>query len=197
MGTPQPGGNSGPPPARRRSRFPASVAGRPGAQGVRGGLEGSSNLVKSAFPTTLGLFIEGDTNDFYYAIWSRGGTLLRHSTNAPADLSRPGRPTRPLRPRADAGLEREAFQFTELGECVLAGRSIRSDLEATRRFAGWLVAAGGAVLALGWGRLAARQPGLAPPGGHQHGRQSDLRGNLSERINVADTDSELAGWPAC
>ena len=33
---------------------------------------------------TLSQFDETDTNAFYFAIWSREGTLLKHSTNAPS-----------------------------------------------------------------------------------------------------------------
>jgi hypothetical protein len=46
---------------------------------------------------------------------------------------------------------REAHHFTELGDCILAGRSIGPDLAALRGFAWWLVTAGGAVLAIGLG----------------------------------------------
>jgi len=192
--TPNLGRPSGPPPVDGGPGFPPPWRGGPEPKGFRGGLEGflESREIRLS-PRTLCLFIEGDTNDFYYAIWSRGGTLLRHSTNAPADLSRPGRPDAPTAVRARMrDSSREAFQFTELGECVLAGRSIRSDREATRRFAGWLVAAGGAVLAFGLGGgwlLASRA--LRPLEDISAAASRISAGNLSERISLADTDSEL------
>ena len=46
---------------------------------------------------------------------------------------------------------REAFHFTELDDCVLAGRSIVADLNALRGFTGWLLAVGATVLAFGLG----------------------------------------------
>jgi heavy metal sensor kinase len=194
VNTPDPGGMPGPPPAEVRPGFPPPWRGGPDSRGPRGGLEQFLESREIGLsPRTSGLFLEADTNDFYYAIWSRGGNVLKRSTNAPVELSRPGRPDTPTAVRTrmrDAS--REAFQFTELGECILAGRSILSDLEATRRFAAWLVAAGGAVLALGLGGgwlLASRA--LRPLADISAAASRISAGNLSERINVADTDSEL------
>lgn len=70
--------------------------------------------------------------------------------------------------------------------------SIASDLRAMRRFACWLVAAGGAVLAVGlgggwWGASRA----IRPVEDISVAASRISAGNLSERINVADTDSEL------
>lgn len=142
---------------------------------------------------TASLFDPTETNDFYYAIWSRGGNVLKRSTNAPADLPYPLRldtlSAIHTRTRADS---REAFQFTEIGECVLTGRPIASDLDALRRFAGWLVVAGGAVLALGLGGgwlLAGRA--LRPVEDISAAASRISVGNLAERIDVAETDSEL------
>ena len=142
---------------------------------------------------TSSLFDQTDTNDFYFAIWSRSGTLLKRSTNAPPGLSVP------IRADALTGIRlrmqdahREAFLFTELGECVLAGRLIRSDLRAIQQFAYWLVAAGGGVLALGLGGgwlLASRA--LRPVEAISAAAGRISAGSLSERINLADTDSEL------
>lgn len=61
-----------------------------------------------------------------------------------------------------------------------------------RRFACWLVAAGGAVLAVGlgggwWGASRA----IRPVEDISVAASRISAGNLSERINVADTDSEL------
>src|ERR1051326_3990680 len=98
----------------------------------------------------LSLFDETDIKAFYFAVWARGGMLLKTSTNSPSEM--------PLPERAESDTlthvrmreaYREAYQFTELGDCVLAGRSIIGDLEAMHRFGGWLALAGGAVLALG------------------------------------------------
>ena len=65
-----------------------------------------------------------------------------------------------------------------------------------RRFAWWLVAAGGAVLAVGlgggwWGASRA----IRPVEDISVAASRISAGNLSERINVADTDSELDKIP--
>jgi hypothetical protein len=46
---------------------------------------------------------------------------------------------------------REAYQFTELGDCVLAGWSLTPDWQAQRRLEWMLLVAGSVVLALGVG----------------------------------------------
>ncbi len=142
---------------------------------------------------TLSLFDEGDTNGFYYAIWSPGGVLLKASTNAPLTLEKP------VRAEADMGVHirttdahREAFQFTELGDCVLVGRSVTADLEALRRFAWLLVAVGAAVLAVGLGGgWVLGNRALRPVDNISAAASRISSGNLSERIDVAETDSEL------
>jgi heavy metal sensor kinase len=144
-------------------------------------------------PRTLSFFEPVETNGFYYAIWSRNGNLRKVSANAPVTLALP-----PHLP-ADTSLRtqtrernREVFQFTEIGECVLAGRSIAMDLAALQRFGWLLVAAGAAVLALGLGGgwlLSSRALRPVEQIGITASRIS--QGNLAERINIADTDSEL------
>lgn len=142
---------------------------------------------------TLRLFDETETNGFYFAVWSRGGALLKRSTHAPADVPRPDLPEPSARIYARLrGTAREAFYFTGLGECLLAGRSIAPDLRALGRFAWLLVGAGGAVLALGLGGgwvLTARA--LRPVEAISAAASRISAGHLAERISVADTDSEL------
>jgi heavy metal sensor kinase len=144
-------------------------------------------------PTTQGLFDDADTNGFYYVVWSRGGNVLRRATNIGDDTPRPprspGDTTVQVRMR---GSLREAYVFTGLGECVLVGRSIVTDLQAMRRFAWWLVGAGGGVLLLGVGGgwiVAGRA--LRPIAAISDAASRISAGNLSERINVAATDGEL------
>ncbi len=144
-------------------------------------------------PPTLGLFNEAEQNTFYFAIWSRGGAPLKRSANAPAEVPLPERlagDTRThLRMRQTF---REAFHFTELGDCILAGRSINADLKAVRGFTWWLLAAGGAVLALGLGGgwwLTTRA--IRPVEQISAAASRISAGNLSERISGANTGSEL------
>ena len=140
-----------------------------------------------------GLFDETRTNGFYFTIWSRDGTLLKRSTNAPADVLTPERLAGDTRTHTRMrDTFRESFHFTELGDCVLAGRSITADLNVMRRFAGWLLAAGGAVLLLGLGGgwyVASRA--IRPVEDISATASRISAGNLSERIPVANADNEL------
>jgi two-component system OmpR family sensor kinase len=159
--------------------------GKPGQRWPPWGIELSA--------ATLGLFDESLTNAHYFSIWSRDGERLKASTNAPAGLILPDRGTASTGTlnRTREGF-REAYQFTELGDCILAGRSIVSDLRELARFAWLLVGAGASVLALGLGGgwVLAGQA-LRPVEKISATANRISLGNLAERIDVADTDSEL------
>src|SRR5437667_11836 len=90
------------------------------------------------------------------------------------------------------GTLREMFHFTPPGECVLAGRDISRELSDSRRFAGLLLGAGGAVLVLGlvggwW--LSARA--IRPIKEISATASRISGGDLSQRIPADDTDNEL------
>ena len=146
-------------------------------------------------PEVAGLFDETRTNDFYFAAWASDGVLIRSSTNAPATVPTPVRLNRDRDTRIRTrtrGEWREAFHFTELGDCVLAGRSVSGDLAALDRFAFWLLAAGGTVLAFGLGIgwwLTTRA--IRPVEEISLAANRISAGNLSERIKAGDADSEL------
>ena len=145
-------------------------------------------------PQIASLFDPTGTKAFYFTVWSRDGALFKRSSNAPPDVPRPQRldntDTRTYT-RTRNGY-REAFHFTELADCVLAGRSISTDLDGLRRFTWGLLAAGGMVLAFalsgGWW-LTSRA--IRPIEDISTAASRISSGNLSERINVAETDSEL------
>ncbi|MBI3882573.1 MAG: HAMP domain-containing protein [Verrucomicrobia bacterium] len=144
-------------------------------------------------PESESLFDEGRAGAHYYMVWYRDGALLKHSTNAPAELARPERADRDTRRHSRMrGEFREAWHFTELGDCVLAGRSIAAHEAAMARFSLWLLAAGGTVLALGLGGgwwLTTRAIGPVEEISAAASRIS--AGNLSERIHTADSKNEL------
>ena len=144
-------------------------------------------------PSTQSLFDESNSNGFYFAVWSRAGSLLKQSTNAPASVMVPGKGDGDTRFHAQTrdGL-REVFHFTEMGDCVLVGQSVVPDLHAIERFGWWLVAAGSAIFVLGLGGawlLAGRA--LRPIEDISAAALRIAAGHLSERIDVSDTDSEL------
>lgn len=189
-GPSEPEGGPGRPPPQRGSEFL-----RPGGgpREMRFGPRdfGPREIRLSA--EVAGLFDETRTNGFYFAVWGFDGTVLKRSTNAPADLQLPERFANDTRTHTQMRVAcREAFHFTEMGDCVLAGRSIAADLNTLHRFKLLLLAAGGAVLALGLGGgwlLASRA--LRPVEDISATASRISAGHLSERISVADTDNEL------
>lgn len=144
-------------------------------------------------PQHADLFEEAEHDGHYYAVWARNGRELARSANAPETLEMPSRSPRPLplptRMRADF---REVFQFTPPGDCVLAGRNIAAELRELRRFAIWLTAAGGGVwlvgLLGGWW-LATRA--IRPIEDISGTAVRIAAGDLSQRINLEETESEL------
>lgn len=144
-------------------------------------------------PSTVGLFDEENLDGFYYVIWSRGGRELGRSTNAPAATlyPNPSKTDSRIRTRTN-GDYREAYQSTDIGECVMAGRSLVADMEAINRFAGLLIATGAGILLLGLGGgwwLATRA--IQPIEAISVTARRISAGNLNERINMAETDNEL------
>jgi two-component system OmpR family sensor kinase len=140
------------------------------------------------------LFNQTGTNDFYYFVWSRDGSgVVSNSQGYPVNVPQPIQPGKDtstfFRNRETL---REAFHYTERGDCILVGRSIEAELTLTRRFAVWLIGGGLAILALGisgvwW--LAGRV--LKPVKEISEAATRISAGKLSERINVTATDNEL------
>jgi two-component system OmpR family sensor kinase len=167
-------------------------------------------------PQQASLFDEADTNGFYFIVWRRDGTQLVRSTNAPA-LDRNARPipvtnarvranpvnnvTGPLeirrgpptpQPPQMNGMFRESEIIMPPGEKILVGRSIAPELGELRRSALKLTGIGAAILLLGlaggwW--LASRA--IHPIEDISATAAKISAGDLSQRINVAETESEL------
>jgi two-component system, OmpR family, sensor kinase len=144
-------------------------------------------------PEVAGLFDASRSNGFYYAVWFREQLGPQVSTNAPNGLSRP------MRVAGDTGAHlrtrgefREAYHFTEKGDCVLAGRSIRFDLDAQRGFALILLAAGGGVLAVGLsGGWWLTTRAIRPIETISAAASRISAGILSERINPVEPENEI------
>jgi two-component system OmpR family sensor kinase len=138
------------------------------------------------------LFDDGRSNGLYFAVWSRDGSLIKSSTNAPGNLRIPPRveDTRTVTRTRDTF--REAFHFTEMRDCALVGRSITAHLNAMNRFILLLLAAGGIVLAFGLGGGWWLTDSIIRPVEKISAAASRISaGNLSERISGAGTDNEL------
>lgn len=150
------------------------------------------------------------TNTYYYVFWQRDGAVETRSAGAPVnvpfparsefepqppppDIGGPGPRPPPSPPVARTrGLAREMFRFLPRGECVLVGRSLVPDLAALRRLSLWLTMAGSGVLLLGlaggwW--LATRA--IRPIEDISGTAVKIAGGDLSHRIDVSDTESEL------
>lgn len=143
--------------------------------------------------STLALFGDTSTNALYFSVWSRGGQLMLESTNVPPSIPIPPGPAVDARLEVRTrGLWREMYSFNGVGECILVGQSMARDLQTARGFAGWLVAAGGGILMLGLGGgwwLATNALKPVQLMAATAGRIAE--GNLADRINVTETESEL------
>lgn len=151
-------------------------------------------------PPQAALFDETDTNGFYYVIWRRDGHELARSTNAPASVSfsAPPHPDQPAgegphpQPPQTRGAFREITLITPPGETVLAGRSIARELNDLHRTALLLSSVGAGILLLGlaggwW--LASRA--IRPIEDISGAAVKIAAGDLSQRIDTAETESEL------
>jgi len=137
---------------------------------------------------------ENEQRGIYVVIWDADGSRVEVQTNAPSNLTVPTQTE-----AADSGPHfrtrgnyREGYDFNREGRCVLVGRSIESELSDMRGFVAILVGAGASVLALGMagGWLIASRA-FRPIDAITTTASRISVGQLSERINIADTDSEL------
>lgn len=142
----------------------------------------------------------GQTNAFYYLVWQRDGTLLASSAGAPGNVPMPAEPEAVQRDTGDrpGTVTRTRGEFREFclcfpfGDRALVGRSMAPDLAAMHRLALWLCAAGGAVLALGMvGGWWVATRAIRPIEEISATAVKIAGGNLSQRINASDTESEL------
>lgn len=98
---------------------------------------------------TENLFQKEEGSDYYYyRIWVAGRQLA--SEGVPSDVSLPERASQEtrLKFRTRQGY-REAYHFTERGDCVLVGRSLSGENTVLNRFAWLLSGAGIGVLFIG------------------------------------------------
>ena len=145
-------------------------------------------------PGRAAMFESSDDAGFYFAVWRRDGSVWARSAAAPEDIAIPMQPSSDATANGERtrGQLRESFMFTPPGECLLVGRSIGPEEAALREYARWLAAISAAVLAVGlavgwW--IATRA--IRPIGVITSAARRIARGELSERIPVGETDSEL------
>ncbi|MEK7781607.1 MAG: ATP-binding protein [Verrucomicrobiota bacterium] len=141
----------------------------------------------------LDLFDQSNPKSFYFAVWSPLGRDRLRSSNAPVELEIVSPVVRAGGPQVRTyGDYFESYLHHVNGYRILVGRSIAPELAARRHFVLWLVAAGTIILVAGlcgswW--LAGRA--LRPVQKISAAASRISAGNLSERIDVAETDNEL------
>lgn len=139
-------------------------------------------------------FDSADTNGFFFAIWAEGAHApSSQSANHPADT------TRPFLPQKDTGTYtrtrngyREVYHATEHGDCLLIGHTLAPEFGEAHGFAGLLGLGSTIVLALGLGGAWLMITSALRPVDKISSTAARISsGDLSQRINVAETDSEL------
>ncbi len=173
-----------------------------------GGLLPDSDRPKfSLAPQVAALFDEADTNGFYFIVRGRDGQELLSSTNAPQFTiyfspagpygaipkieGRRGGPSPPSPPRM-IGNRREMFTVTPPGETILVGKDVSPELHELKRTAMKLAGFGTVILFFGltggWWFV---RRSLRPISEISGTATKISAGDLAQRINVAETESEL------
>ena len=149
---------------------------------------------KKLSAATTALFEEPNSNGFYFAVWlGEAPAPAKKSARAPADLVKPApggiNTAVYLRNR---GPYREAYHALDRFECTLVGCNPAPEYADARRVAGGLLLGGFTLLALvltsAWW-LVGRA--LQPVEKITAAALKISSGDLSQRINVAETESEL------
>jgi heavy metal sensor kinase len=157
----------------------------------------------------------GQTNTLYYVLWEFDGSVAAQSPGAPDQVPAPN-PFQPERTNPQRGpggfgpgpgpgpqaqmapIDRTRGEFREMlrylpnGAWLLVGRSMAPDLAAMRRLTISLIAAGGGVLLFGLvGGWWVASRAIRPIEAISATAIKIAGGDLSQRINAANTDNEL------
>ena len=146
-------------------------------------------------PEDFTRLFEADESPWYYIVWDRNGVVMQKSNvspNVPFVNLYDGWNSLPVRTVRSRGWQREVIHCNSFGNHVLVGHSIQYDA-ASQRGTGWILAAcGWAVLTLGvvgGGWLSGRT--LRPITTMGATAKNISAENLSQRLDLAETDSEL------
>jgi two-component system OmpR family sensor kinase len=143
-------------------------------------------------PRHAALFDQSGSNSFYYVVWSRTGKELGRSSNAPALIPIPQTSPGQVQSPHQRGIFREMFHATPMGEISLVGRSVGPELKGLRSSIGWLVLTGLIILLLGLlGGWWISSRAIRPINSISSAAVKIAGGDLSQRIDVADTENEL------
>lgn len=154
-------------------------------------------------PEIAALFDASDPDNFFFIIRQRDGRNISHSDNVPAtgnydaffnQADHPDNPTTKDGPPPPAGLGHNRLFMQELpsGEQILVGASIVPEEHELKLVAARFTAVGGVILVFGllggWGFVGRALRPIAQITGTAAGIS---RGDLSQRINVTEAESEL------
>ncbi len=180
----------GPPPDEQP--FPPGPERRPDHPAGRDELPRLAPRHFSLLPRHAGLFDDAGSNSFYYVVWSRTGEELGRSTNAPASVQKPQAVPGQNVPPHLRDIYREIVHVTPLGEISLVGRSVAPELSGLRASVGWLIVTGVVILLLGLlGGWWISSRAIRPIKSISSAAVRIAAGDLSQRIDVADTENEL------
>jgi heavy metal sensor kinase len=151
-------------------------------------------------PENAHFFDASDPHDFYFVIIGRDGHEIASSTNQPAGASNPGM-NESTQISGPAGLPRQPFTFGNFreagdllpsGERIRVGCSISPELNELQRAALNLLGIGGLILLVGlaggWWMVSRA---LRPIADITATAVKISAGDLSQRINATDAESEL------
>ena len=139
-------------------------------------------------------FETAGANGFYVVVWRNDSSAAAYqSTNHPGGVPQP------QLQRRDTGTYtrtrdgfREAYHATEFGDCILVGRTLAPVLADARRFVGWFGLGSLVVLMFGLGGAWFIVAGALRPVKKISAAAARISsGDLSQRISVADAESEL------
>ena len=133
-----------------------------------------------------------EQQDCYFVFFKADGSIIRHSKNCPPLVPPPSLDLPNGLSQRTRGIFREHLMISKAGFSALMGRSIQDDLTELRRMGFFMIIIGfavGLVGLLGGRWLAARA--IAPISDISAAVNKITSGNLSQRINLDETDNEL------
>ncbi len=187
------------PDSSRNEPNPANPAALSSDQSGRPGPPRYDRFDPGPLPEEFQQLFHGDEESrLYFVIWGGNGDLLQKSDSAPEisypnlHVGREGLPIRLVRSRPGDQAYREVIHAGMFDMNILVGRSLEKDLAAHHRSGLLLAGAGLVILAagvLGGGWLSSRA--ILPIAEMTATAESISALDLSKRINVKETDSEL------
>lgn len=128
----------------------------------------------------------------YYICWGADDSVIFKSDSTPTGISPPARNSNLLFHAQTRGDSREQVLTSDSGLRILVGRSLKADLAQMRNVVWQTILSGAAVTALGLiGGWWLATKATKPIKDISTTAEKIASGNLAERINVSDTDSEL------